>query len=278
MLFYSGQERPAASILTEQARNMADEEKFRRVGQMVELAEGLRTALEKDNLDSFGDILDQGWHLKRGLASGITNAVVESNYRLAREAGAAGGKLLGAGAGGFLLLSCRPEMQQQVRVALAHRDAWVVVGMMRMCCRAYEAGRTQVVFGNGGSAALASHFACDIGKGTVAGRAKRLQAIALTDNVALITAWANDKAYEEIFSEQLESLAEKGDIALAISGSGNSPNVIRGLEAGRRLGVKTLVLTGFAGGRAKTLADLCLIVRSDNMQYIAHEHLCARLA
>jgi D-glycero-alpha-D-manno-heptose-7-phosphate kinase len=118
MLFYIGQERPAASILTEQARNMADKEKFRQVGQMVELAEELRTALEKDNLDSFGDILDQGWQLKRGLASGITNAVVESNYRLAREAGAAGGKLLGAGAGGFLLLSCRPEKQQQVRAAL----------------------------------------------------------------------------------------------------------------------------------------------------------------
>jgi len=118
MLFYIGQERPAASILTEQARNMADKEKFRTVGQMVELAEGLRTALERDNLDSFGDILDQGWQLKRGLASGITNDVVESNYRLAREAGAAGGKLLGAGAGGFLLLSCRPEKQQQVRAAL----------------------------------------------------------------------------------------------------------------------------------------------------------------
>jgi len=119
MLFYIGQDRPAASILTEQARNMADKEKFRGVQQMVELASALRAALEKDNLDSFGDILDQGWQLKRGLASGITNEVVESNYRLAREAGAAGGKLLGAGAGGFLLLSCRPEKQNPVRNALA---------------------------------------------------------------------------------------------------------------------------------------------------------------
>src|SRR5213080_1176547 len=140
---------------------------------------------------------------------------------------------------------------------------------------AYERQSTVFIFGNGGSAALASHFACDIGKGTVAGRAKRLKTIALTDNVALITAWANDKAYEEIFSEQLESLAEKGDIALAISGSGNSPNVIRGLQAGRRLGVQTLALTGFAGGRAKTLADLCLIVPSDSMQHIEDAHLCA---
>ena len=162
-----------------------------------------------------------------------------------------------------------------VQDVLAHLDHEVVDRMIEVIWRGYEEGRTLFVFGNGGSAALASHFACDIGKGTVAGRAKRLKTIALTDNVALITAWANDKAYEEIFSEQLESLAEKGDIALAISGSGNSPNVIRGLEAGRRLGVQTLVLTGFAGGRAKTLADLCLIVPSDSMQHIEDAHLCA---
>jgi D-glycero-alpha-D-manno-heptose-7-phosphate kinase len=98
---------------------MADKEKFRSVQQMVELASALRAALEKDNLNSFGDILDHGWQLKRGLATGITNDVVESNYRLAREAGATGGKLLGAGAGGFLLLTCRPEKQKPVRQALA---------------------------------------------------------------------------------------------------------------------------------------------------------------
>jgi D-glycero-alpha-D-manno-heptose-7-phosphate kinase len=118
MLFYIGQERPAASILAEQGRNMADQEKFQKVQQMVELASELRVALEKDDLGSFGDILDRGWQLKRGLARGITNDVVESNYRLAREAGAAGGKLLGAGAGGFLLLSCCQEKQPQVREAL----------------------------------------------------------------------------------------------------------------------------------------------------------------
>jgi len=119
MLFYIGLERPAASILSEQGRNMADLDKFRCVQQMVELAIELRKSLEKDNLDSFGEILDEGWKLKRGLASGITNEVVETNYRLAREAGAAGGKLLGAGSGGFLLLSCAPERHEQVREALS---------------------------------------------------------------------------------------------------------------------------------------------------------------
>src|SRR5262249_433362 len=77
-----------------------------------------RCALEKDNLDSFGDILDQGWKLKRGLAAGITNEFVETNYRIAREAGAAGGKLLGAGSGGVLLLGCEPGKQGEVRGGL----------------------------------------------------------------------------------------------------------------------------------------------------------------
>ena len=158
---------------------------------------------------------------------------------------------------------------------LARVDHAIVDRMVDVIWRGYEQGRTLFVFGNGGSAALASHFACDIGKGTIAGKRKRLKTVALTDNVTLITAWANDKAYDAIFAEQLESLAENGDIALAISGSGNSPNVIRGLEAARRLGGETLVLTGFEGGRAKALADLCLVVPSDSMQLIEDAHLCA---
>jgi D-sedoheptulose 7-phosphate isomerase len=162
-----------------------------------------------------------------------------------------------------------------VQEVLARLDHDVIDRMTEVIWRGYEKGRTLFLFGNGGSAALASHFACDIGKGTIAGRAKRLKTIALTDNVALITAWANDKAYEEIFSEQLASLAETGDIALAISGSGNSPNVIRGLQAARRAGMQTLVLTGFEGGRAKALADFCLVVPSDSMQHIEDAHLCA---
>jgi len=158
---------------------------------------------------------------------------------------------------------------------LARVDHAIVDRMVDVIWRGYEEGRTLFLFGNGGSAALASHFACDIGKGTIAGKRKRLKTVALTDNVALITAWANDKAYDMIFAEQLESLAEKGDVALAISGSGNSPNVIRGLEAARRIGAETLVLTGFEGGQAKPLADLCLVVPSDSMQLIEDAHLCA---
>jgi D-glycero-alpha-D-manno-heptose-7-phosphate kinase len=120
MLFYIGQERAASSILAEQSRNMADSEKFGRVTRMAALAEDLCAALERDNISSFGEILHQGWLLKAGVARGITNEAVESNYRLAREAGADGGKLLGAGGGGFLLLCCEPGKQERVRTALAH--------------------------------------------------------------------------------------------------------------------------------------------------------------
>jgi D-sedoheptulose 7-phosphate isomerase len=162
-----------------------------------------------------------------------------------------------------------------VQEVLERLDHAVIDQMVEAIWRAYEAGRTLFLFGNGGSAALASHFACDIGKGTIAGRERRLKTIALADNVALITAWANDKSYEDIFSEQLDGLAEKGDIAMAISGSGNSPNVIRGLETARKIGAQTLVLTGFAGGRAKALGDLCLVVPSNSMQHIEDAHLCA---
>ena len=139
----------------------------------------------------------------------------------------------------------------------------------------YENGHTLYIFGNGGSAALASHFACDIGKGTVAPNRKRLRTVSLTDNVPLLTALANDLAYKDVFSEQLAGLAERGDMVLAISGSGNSPNVVQGLEEAKKLGLHTLVLTGFSGGRVKALADICLIVPSDNMQHIEDVHLAA---
>ena len=162
-----------------------------------------------------------------------------------------------------------------VQELLERLDHAVIDQMVEAIWRGYEAGRTLFLFGNGGSAALASHFACDIGKSTIAEGHRRFRAIALTDNVPLITAWANDKGYEDIFSEQLDGLAEKGDIAMAVSGSGNSPNVIKGLQTARRLGLQTLALTGFAGGKAKPLADLCLVVPSDSMQHIEDTHLCA---
>jgi D-sedoheptulose 7-phosphate isomerase len=141
--------------------------------------------------------------------------------------------------------------------------------------KAYDEEQTIFLFGNGGSAALASHLACDLAKGTRNGSAKRFRALALTDNVPLMTAWANDSAYENIFSEQLSSFVKGNDVAFAISASGNSPNVLRALEVARTVGAATVGLTGFDGGRMKNLCDVCMIVPSDNMQHIEDLHLCA---
>jgi D-sedoheptulose 7-phosphate isomerase len=140
--------------------------------------------------------------------------------------------------------------------------------------RAYEQERTILLFGNGGSAALASHVACDLGKGTVNGTRKRFRVIALTDNVPLITAWANDSKYEDIFAQQLANFASPGDVAFAISASGNSPNVLQALRVAKDLGSTTIGITGFSGGRMLALCDECVVVPCDNMQIIEDLHTC----
>jgi D-sedoheptulose 7-phosphate isomerase len=136
--------------------------------------------------------------------------------------------------------------------------------------RAYVEGRKILLFGNGGSASLACHFACDLEKGTVqpATRRRRLEVLSLTSNVALMTALANDYSYEHVFAEQIHTHLNAGDIALAISGSGNSPNVLKALEASRELGGINIGLGGFEGGKMKALCDYCAVVPSDNMQII----------
>jgi len=141
--------------------------------------------------------------------------------------------------------------------------------------RCYEADQNLFVFGNGGSAALASHFACDLGKGTIVegNGHKRFRVLSLTDNLPLLTAWANDSSYDMVFSEQLRNFVRPMDVAFAISGSGNSANVLRAMEVAREAGAFTLGLTGFQGGKMRSLCDLCIVVPSDNMQLIEDFHL-----
>lgn len=141
--------------------------------------------------------------------------------------------------------------------------------------QAYNDGKGIFVFGNGGSAALASHFACDLGKGTCfSGKShKRFRVMSLTDNMPLLTAWANDTSYDYVFAEQIRNFVEPGDVAFAISGSGNSPNILRGLQAAREAGAFTIGLGGFQGGKMKPLCDLCIVIPSDNMQIIEDFHV-----
>jgi D-sedoheptulose 7-phosphate isomerase len=164
---------------------------------------------------------------------------------------------------------------ESLREVLSRLDHAMVDRMVEDLWTAYQEDRTIFFFGNGGSAALASHLACDVGKGTIAPGQRRFRAISLADNMSLMTAWANDFSYQDIFAEPLAGLVRRDDRVFAISGSGNSMNVVRGLEVAREAGAKTLVLTGYEGGRVRGLADLCLIVPSNNMQHIEDAHLCS---
>jgi D-sedoheptulose 7-phosphate isomerase len=160
---------------------------------------------------------------------------------------------------------------QRVAANLPHEIIDQISGVL---LNAYEAGRVVYIFGNGGSASLASHFACDLGKGTAyCNGGKRFRVIALTDNIPTMTAWANDASYEDIFSEQLRNFVQPDDIAFAISGSGNSKNVLNALAVAREASAITLGISGFEGGKMKSLCDICVVVPSNNMQVIEDLHL-----
>lgn len=139
--------------------------------------------------------------------------------------------------------------------------------------QAFREDRTVFVFGNGGSAASASHMMVDMNKGTVgAGTARRMKVLALTDNVPLLTAWANDASYEDVFSEQLKNFVHERDVAFAISSSGNSANVLAALQTARERGAVTVGLAGYEGGKMKALCTACAVVPSDNVQMIEDMH------
>src|SRR5262245_24304332 len=134
-------------------------------------------------------------------------------------------------------------------------------------------GRKVFICGNGGSASTASHFACDLAKNTIVPGAPRFRVIALTDNMAMMTAWANDTAFDNIFAEQLTALIEPGDVVIGISCSGNSGNVLKAMEVARRQGATTIGFTGDQGGRLKDMVDICLMVASPRIEQQEDVHL-----
>jgi D-sedoheptulose 7-phosphate isomerase len=140
---------------------------------------------------------------------------------------------------------------------------------------AREEGRRIFVCGNGGSASTASHFVCDMVKGASYGKEARFRIMALTDSLPTITAYSNDVGYECVFVEQLKNFAEPGDVVMAISGSGNSPNVLRAVEYGNSLGCRTIALTGRNGGALGPMAELNLQVSEPHMGRIEDAHMIA---
>jgi D-sedoheptulose 7-phosphate isomerase len=139
--------------------------------------------------------------------------------------------------------------------------------------KAYNDEKHIFVMGNGGSASTASHLACDINKGVSFGQEKRFKVICLNDNIPTMLAYANDLSYEDMFLEQLKNFFRAGDVVMGISGSGNSKNVLKAVSYAAENNGKTIGLCGFQGGELATLADIPLIVRSDDMQKIEDVHM-----
>jgi D-sedoheptulose 7-phosphate isomerase len=138
---------------------------------------------------------------------------------------------------------------------------------------ARDQGRQIFVCGNGGSAATASHFVCDVVKGCSFGCSTRFKIMALTDSMPTITAYSNDLSYDAIFVEQLKNFARPADLVMGISGSGNSPNVLRAIEYANSIGCKTLALTGRDGGKLGPMARLNIHVNAPHMGRIEDAHM-----
>jgi D-sedoheptulose 7-phosphate isomerase len=143
----------------------------------------------------------------------------------------------------------------------------------------WQQGRYVFILGNGGSATTASHLAEDLGKTSVPADQiensclRRLKVLSLTDNIGWITALANDIGYESIFSQQLMHYGSPGDLVIAISGSGNSPNVLRAVEWAKSQDIATFGMTGFEGGKLRQIADECIHVPLHDMGMVESVHL-----
>ena len=157
--------------------------------------------------------------------------------------------------------------------AIGKLDRRQVDSVMNLLMETYEKGGRVFIFGNGGSAATASHFTCDFNKGVSMNLEKKFEFICLNDNVPTVMAIANDCGYENVFLCQLENRLRKGDIVIAISGSGNSKNVIKAAEYAKKNGNRVIALTGYDGGALLKLADHPIHVNVDDMQKAEDVHM-----
>lgn len=177
---------------------------------------------------------------------------------------------------------------EQVMAAYASIDRAKMCAAAELLYAAIVAGRMIFSCGNGGSCAIANHLVCDYLKGVRSGTGLQPRVTSLSSNLEVITAVANDFAYDDIFAYQLRALARPQDILITITSSGNSPNVIKALEWARANDVRSIAMTGFDGGNAMALADIALHVAADNYgvvedvhqsmmhllaQYLRHRHL-----
>ncbi len=171
-------------------------------------------------------------------------------------------------------------MQQWIRDYLAAQKAALdsipveaVAELIETFRRALDADRQIFVFGNGGSAANASHFVTDLGKGASDKIGRRFRCLSLNNNMSWMTALGNDYAYEDIFSRQLMNYGKAGDLVLVMSVSGSSPNIVRGVEWARKNGLRTIALVGGKRGKLAELADVVIVINSPHYGRVEDAHM-----
>ncbi len=161
----------------------------------------------------------------------------------------------------------------QLQKAVANLPAELIDQVIAVLLECAHSGHKVFICGNGGSASTASHFACDLAKNTQVMGAPHFKVIALTDNMAMMTAWANDTAYDNVFAAQLTPLIEPGDVVIGISCSGNSGNVVNAMAVARQHGALTIGFTGDKGGRLQEMVDICIKVPSPRIEQQEDVHL-----
>lgn len=161
----------------------------------------------------------------------------------------------------------------QVKEAAFGDNRDKIITTVKVMTSAFKKNRKVILFGNGGSAADSQHIAAEF-IGRFQKERKALPAIALTTDTSILTALGNDYGFDIVFARQIEGLAQKGDIAFGISTSGNSENVIQGIKKAKRIGLKTISLTGCDGGKLAKLTDISLIVPSRKTARIQESHIC----
>jgi D-sedoheptulose 7-phosphate isomerase len=162
---------------------------------------------------------------------------------------------------------------QRVRAAIDSLPGDALGALGEKLYRAYRDDKQVFTLGNGGSASTATHMAADLAKNTIEAHMRRFRVLSLNDNVSILTALANDLGYDVVFREQLKNLIHAGDLLVAISASGNSPNVINAMEFARDQSAEVIAMLGFDGGKARELADLAIVVPADHYGVIEDVHL-----
>ncbi len=162
------------------------------------------------------------------------------------------------------------ERQKAAHDSIPHDQ---VADLVTLFAKALQEDRQILVFGNGGSAANSSHFATDLGKGSSDAIGKRFRVISLNDNVSWVTALANDHAYENVFSSQLQNYGKPGDLAMSLSVSGNSPNCVKGLQWAKDNGLTTIALVGAKRGRMAEIADHVIVINDTHYGRVEDAHM-----